>query len=326
MAGLNNRFLDDFEFILWAIQGCEEDPRWTPQSGSKEFEEAVKTINEIKKSGVKLGEIQKNELMQRIRLSYLQSQKTRKRVSTVWAFGSSAFLCMALAFFVVKYTGIVGKSNTTVLVAPDDSVLVTTLKDGSRVWLSPGSQISYPKEFADDNRTVFLDGEGYFQITRNEAVPFRVKSMYMCTEVLGTSFAMKVSKDPTQTQQVVLIQGSVGVKMNKTEGTIILKPSELLSYSNESYLVREVNTDDYIAWTGVKQNSISGVNSIAEIAARLSQYYNVNIIGDENVMTIKCSGKLILFKDIYQTLDVLTDVAPIKYKIVGKGEIILTNI
>ena len=134
---------------------------------------------------------------------------------------------------------------------------------------------------------------------------------------------MKVSFDPSQTQHVLLVDGSVGVEINGHGGQVLLRPSELLSYNNDSYLVREVNPEDFLSWTGLYQNIISGVNSISEIASKISSHYHVTVRGSESVMSIKCSGKLVLFDNIYQTLDVLTYVAPISYSVSGNGEIIL---
>ena len=38
------------------------------------------------------------------------------------------------------------------------------LSDGSKIILNAGSSIKYPTAFNDDNRTVYLDGEAYFDV------------------------------------------------------------------------------------------------------------------------------------------------------------------
>ena len=51
-----------------------------------------------------------------------------------------------------------------------------TLPDGTSVWLSPQSRIKIPNEFNRKNRMVELNGEGYFEVTKDDKKPFTVKT------------------------------------------------------------------------------------------------------------------------------------------------------
>ncbi|HEX6429068.1 MAG TPA: FecR domain-containing protein, partial [Niastella sp.] len=58
------------------------------------------------------------------------------------------------------------------------------LADGSKVWLNSASSLRFPTSFTGDRREVELDGEGYFEITKNASKPFHVKTSTQDIEVL----------------------------------------------------------------------------------------------------------------------------------------------
>ena len=53
------------------------------------------------------------------------------------------------------------------LVVPAGQRAEITLPDGTKVWLNAGSQLSYPSFFTKE-RKVFLTGEGFFDVAKNE--------------------------------------------------------------------------------------------------------------------------------------------------------------
>ena len=48
--------------------------------------------------------------------------------------------------------------------------------------------MTYSQGFGVDNRKVELEGEGYFEVKRNEKIPFFVKTKDLQLQVLGTKF------------------------------------------------------------------------------------------------------------------------------------------
>ena len=71
--------------------------------------------------------------------------------------------------------------------APLGSKTKLYLPDGTLVWLNAGSRMTYSQGFGVDNRKVELEGEGYFEVKRNEKVPFFVKTKDLQLQVLGLS-------------------------------------------------------------------------------------------------------------------------------------------
>ena len=61
----------------------------------------------------------------------------------------------------------------------DGKVKEVMLPDGTKVWLNQSATLRYPKEFSESERDVYLDGEAYFEVTKNRRCPFVVESEAM---------------------------------------------------------------------------------------------------------------------------------------------------
>ena len=69
--------------------------------------------------------------------------------------------------------------------------LALVLPDSSKVWLNENTVLAYPEAFDGDKRELHLNGEAYFEVTKNKHKPFRVNSKNMSVQVLGTKFNFK---------------------------------------------------------------------------------------------------------------------------------------
>lgn len=103
------------------------------------------------------------------------------------------------------------------------------LSDGTIVHLNSESLLTYPETFGKEERVVSLDGEAYFDVTKDPEKRFIVKTPHQSSiEVTGTSFNVEAfSADSTIS--TTLISGSVSFKTNS--GTIYMKPGEKLIYN-----------------------------------------------------------------------------------------------
>ncbi|MFR5660861.1 MAG: FecR family protein, partial [Butyricimonas faecihominis] len=68
------------------------------------------------------------------------------------------------------------------------------LADGTTVYLNAESELRFPKQFKGKNRKVYLTGEGYFDVQRNETQPFIVEAQQVEVRVLGTSFGVRATR------------------------------------------------------------------------------------------------------------------------------------
>lgn len=74
---------------------------------------------------------------------------------------------------------------------PEDNTLVTTLEDGSIIYLAQDATLSYPEHFEADKRSVKLDGNALFDVSGNKQRPFLIETKYTTIEVVGTAFNVK---------------------------------------------------------------------------------------------------------------------------------------
>ena len=98
-------------------------------------------------------------------------------------------LLISTTWFIANwYTQKEQKKQYTEINVPKGQRVNMTLPDGTSVWLSPQSKIKIPNEFNRKNRMVELNGEGYFEVTKNAKKPFIVKTQLFNIQVLGTRF------------------------------------------------------------------------------------------------------------------------------------------
>ena len=85
------------------------------------------------------------------------------------------------------------------------------LPDGTLVWLNAGSKIIYSQGFGVDDRRLRLEGEGYFEVMKNEEVPFEIDTKELDLRVLGTKFNFRNYPDDEEVT-VNLMEGKVALR------------------------------------------------------------------------------------------------------------------
>ncbi|MDN5202120.1 FecR domain-containing protein [Fulvivirgaceae bacterium BMA10] len=158
-----------------------------------------------------------------------------------------------------------------------------TLKDGTIVHLNAGSSIEYPSEFSPDKRSIILNGEAYFDVAKDPARPFQIKTNDLLTTVLGTKFNIRAYEDE-KTTEVAVVSGKVSVqKIGSSQGGFtadseILLPTEMVIYSKSSQDTEKRNFEymEIFAW---KDKIIYFKNAdIHEILQKLERWYGITFL------------------------------------------------
>lgn len=168
-----------------------------------------------------------------------------------------------------------------------------TLPDNTVVWLNAGSKLKYPAHFTANQRIVNLEGEGYFEVTKNPEKPFIVTgdSAYS-VEVLGTSFNVLAYRDDEYIE-TTLVNGSVRINYSSEgqKANLLLNPNEKAIYSkkNRQIKVVEAETEQATAWVNGK--IVFNNHSMANVIKVLSRYYNVEFkVLDQRVFNSALTG------------------------------------
>ncbi|MEX0315554.1 MAG: FecR family protein [Allomuricauda sp.] len=152
------------------------------------------------------------------------------------------------------------------------------LSDGTIAHLNAGSSLKYPVKFLNEgNREVFLVGEAYLDVAKDAERPFIIgTSDNLDVQVLGTQF--NVSNYPEDaTTEVVLVEGSVGLKIDEESSTVVLEPGFKGSFDRRegNISTTPVITSIYTSW--VKGELVFRGMSLENILKKLERHYNVAI-------------------------------------------------
>ena len=205
-----------------------------------------------------------------------------------------------------------GKTNIVAyntMTTPRGGQYRLTLPDGTQIWLNAASSITYPTAFVGPERKVEITGEVYFEVAKNEKMPFKVK-LRDETEirVLGTHFNVNAYADEPLVR-TTLLEGSVMINNS------VLKPGQ--AYSNGK--VTEADTEAAVGWkNGV---FIFNRDNLTSVMRQLSRWYDVDVEYQGSLASRTFSGKIKRDLGLLDLLDGLKS-TDVRFKIEGKKLIV----
>jgi ferric-dicitrate binding protein FerR (iron transport regulator) len=107
------------------------------------------------------------------------------------------------------------------------------LSDGTILWINAGTTIRFPNSFVGATRDIWLDGEAYFEVSKDKAHPFYVHTSDVDVKVYGTKFNLKAYNDE-DIFEATLIEGLVSLEtrnmLNKVKEEVFLEPNHKAVY------------------------------------------------------------------------------------------------
>lgn len=315
----------DDTIILKYLQGdCSEEELQQLTAWLKDSKENRKELFNLEES-FHLAQLDKystpefiNRAEQRIHAQIKEYDKVCARTFYIKRFMQYAALLLLLIVggFAVKHLVYSSLTEASMTIAYDGSVKEFILPDGTKVWLNKDAVLKYPKEFAENHRNVTLEGEAYFEVTKDKTRPFTVLTNDMQIRVLGTKFNVKNDKN-SLIAEATLLEGEVEVKGNQSEGQIILSPGQKaeLNLKTGRLHVKQVNAKLDAVW---RDDLIPfDKATITEIASTLERFYDVKIILSPDINNNTYSGVLKKRESIDSVLNSLKNSIPISYEMTG---------
>lgn len=194
------------------------------------------------------------------------------------------------------------------LIVPKGRRSQLLLSDGTKVWVNAGTKVIYPRVFGEKKREIYVDGEVYLEVTRDEKRPFYVNTEGFEVKVLGTSFDVYAYKQ-LATSRVVLVNGAVEIKDSQNR-QMKMAPNELVSLEENNITGKSiVNAGDYKAW--IDGVMVLNGDPLKQLAERLSLLYGIKIVCDSSLDNEQIYGKLDLRDDLDEIIEYIKSMIPL---------------
>jgi len=169
------------------------------------------------------------------------------------------------------------------VVAPLGAKSQVILPDSSTIWLNAGSKLKYSSQFNKTERTLELEGEGYFKVARNRALPFIVNAWGFLVEAVGTEFNIKAYREEPVIE-TVLVEGRVkldhlaedladDIFLNpRYKATFYKSGSSSLAHHERLIITPDVDFWPLISWKDGRY--IFNRELLSDLAVKLGRRYN----------------------------------------------------
>jgi transmembrane sensor len=203
-----------------------------------------------------------------------------------------------------------------------DETLSLHLNDGSNITLNRDSELSYPRRFSKDHRTVHLNGEAFFEVAHQSEKPFIVETAELTVTVLGTSFFVR--DFPEQQPEVMVETGRVQCYHKPTGNTVILEAGQNAVFGPEKLQAKKSTYRDMNRFAWKTYNLRFENESLGEIVKLVNRAYGSQMEIDEKIMDCRLTVNFNSL-NIDGVLNVLQSILDVKYlktgdKIILKGE------
>ena len=256
-----------------------------------------------------------DKINHRIRLN---TQRPVGRFRMVWRFYSNVAAILILPVLAISLLySIVSRYDSSApwveIHSPYGSRVQFSLPDGSSGWLNGGSVLRYQVQFSK-KRVVVLNGEAFFQVVKNPALPFCVDAEGLKIKVLGTSFNVVSYKNDSVTE-VTVATGEVEVKGKDVQFMQKLFPSQHLVLDRVKKQVSRSTVDirNYTSWKNGKLIFLN--DNLNEVARKISRYYNVDFEIGVNVNRSQLFRAILEDESLEEVLRYMKLIMPINYTV-----------
>ncbi|WP_017258873.1 FecR family protein [Pedobacter arcticus] len=167
-------------------------------------------------------------------------------------------------------------SAMNVLTVPAKKDYKIVLSDGTRVWLNSQSTLTFPFKFKGTTREVTVEGEAYFEVAKNAAHPFIVRTKQISIRVVGTCFNVN-----TYNPNLIitsLVKGKVNLSSQKGKTISLISGYEAQFNPDKGFVLQEFNQENVLSWIdGIYYLQNTPLGSLKEV---ISRWFDVDVVFD----------------------------------------------
>jgi ferric-dicitrate binding protein FerR (iron transport regulator) len=205
-------------------------------------------------------------------------EQWRQPVRAVVGLAVVVTLVFTFDYFVTGGTGWFGEPAMREVKTETGERARVSLGEGTRVVLNAQSTLKLPEKFASDERSVYLQGEAYFEVAPDARRSFLVHAGRTVTRVVGTKFSVGAYA-ADETVRVVVVEGKVAVREEaaREERALELSGRQMGTFSeNERWTLRqEVDPNHYLAW--MEDRLVFRDAPFGEVKRKLERWYGIRI-------------------------------------------------
>lgn len=278
----------------------------------------------------------------------VQEKPLRKPVITLSRLAIAASIILICAFGANLYINRISQpesKNAQVvneIKVPKGSTRKTILPDGTVVWINAGSYLKFEEGYGKTSRTVYLDGEAYFDIAKNK-IPFILKTNHHTIRDIGTVFNVKAYSDDSELETAVIegevsVEGRISLNAEKSEKISVREkqvlklnyaPLEAKNTAVEDIdlieaTVQKINVSQLEVYTGWTEDLlVFEGKTFFEISKIMERRYDVKIIMDDpKLRNYLYTGSFKNIDHIDKALQILKETTDIDYSKKGNTIII----
>ena len=252
-------------------------------------------------------------------------QKKKKFKSYLWRAAAVIIPLLAITLAWYDVSSMLGggllSENRTVsesTVLGEKKILV--FQDGTKIHMNSEAVVKYPEHWGLRKREIALEGEAYFEVSKDSRRPFTVDIYGTVIKVTGTSFNVKAYPDDDLID-IVLTDGAITFEAEDRE--YALKPSERLTYSKSDKSVN-ISTmshpDNASIWT--KNILMFRNDSLQDVTEILGRWYGIRfIITDDSLLSRTFTFKTIQIP-VRELLDEMEYISDLRFEMKGDTVIV----
>jgi len=254
-----------------------------------------------------------------------------KKANVIEHLFRSRLLKIAAVFLIIVLTSYLffkpNKFNSLNEIIVDRAqTIIITLPDDTRVTLDAGSTLHYPDRFGEQERQVYLNGEGFFEVTASKETPFYIHTAEAAISVLGTKFNVRAWQQNKKVTLTVL-EGKVSFQPENVDdpmAKVIVSRGQYSEIIENSYPSNPqyIDTKRNLSWLD-REMYFQNV-PLLEVLDQLERWYDLEIILTDVSIANNRVTIFIEPKEIEEILEVISLMNNIRYKRNGK-EIVFFN-